>query len=611
METVDTALDAAGGAVGNGPDRQVPDTEADPGAGSAAAGEWDRIVDVLVVGSGAAALTAAITAADDGLDVLVVESTRLWGGTTAISGGGLWMPDNPLMKKAGVQDSLQNALTYMEEVIADVGPVSSRERKLAFLQSIPEVVTFLGGLGVQWMRSKDYPDYYPDRPGGMVGRSLEVRAFDTKLLGPWFKQSRAAASGIPAPLATDDVWELSRAWSTPSGFVRGARFVFRTLGGLLRGKRLYGLGGALSSSLMYIVRNQQTPVWLSAPLTDLIQDDDGAVLGAVVRRQGRDVRIKARRGVVLGAGGFARNAAWREKYQGLEKEYSSAPEGDLGQAIDIVAARGGALALMDDAWWGPTAVGPKGKVTFTLAERSMPFSLVVDAAGKRFLNESESYVDFGHHMLENNKKVPGDPAWLVFESRHARRYLFNALLQGRREWQRQGLLVRDGTLAGLAGKMGVPPAALEATVERFNGFARTGIDEDFHRGDTVYDNYYSDPRVKPNPNLGPLEQGPFSAVRLYPGDLGTKGGLVTDADARVLREDGSVIPGLYAAGNTTASVMGRTYPGAGATIAPAVVFGYRAARHAAAYGAAAAGTAAAPAVAAAAPAELPVQATAG
>ncbi|MDK1326763.1 FAD-binding protein [Arthrobacter sp. zg-Y1143] len=584
----DAAVDEGNSQTGDG--RTAVPEPADRAAAPRGGPEhWDRLVDVLVVGTGAAALTAAITAADEGLDVLMVESTKLWGGTTSISGGGLWMPNNPLMKQAGVQDSQENALTYMEEVIADVGPASSRERKLAFLRTVPDVVTFLGGLGVQWMRSKDYPDYYPDRPGGMVGRSLEVKAFDTKLLGPWFKQSRPAASGIPAPLATDDVWELSRAWSTPSGFIRGARFVFRTLGGLARGKRLYGLGGALASSLMYIVRNQQTPVWLSAPLVDLIQDDDGTVLGAVVRRHGRDVRIRARRGVVLGAGGFARNAQWREKYQGLEKEYSSAPEGDLGQAIDIVAARGGALALMDDAWWGPTCVGPKGEVTFTLAERSMPFSLVVDAAGSRFLNESESYVDFGHHMLANNRKVPGDPAWLVFDARHARRYLFNALLQGRREWKKQGLLLQDESLTGLAEKMGVPPAALQASVERFNGFAETGIDEDFHRGDTVYDNYYSDPRVKPNPNLGPLEKGPFSAVRLYPGDLGTKGGLLTDADARVLREDGSVMSGLYAAGNTTASVMGRTYPGAGATIASAVVFGYRAARHAAA--APAAGTA--------------------
>ncbi|MBO0908601.1 FAD-binding protein [Arthrobacter sunyaminii] len=543
--------------------------------------EWDRIVDVLVVGTGAAALTAAVTAAEEGLDVLVVESTDVWGGTTSISGGGLWMPNNPLMGRVGVPDSTEKALTYMETVIDDVGPVSSRERKLAFLNAVPDVVTLLGTLGVQWMRSKDYPDYYPDKPGGMIGRSLEVRPFDTKLLGSWFKQSRAAKSGIPVPLMTDDVWELSRAWSTPGGFIRGARFVFRTLGGLARGKRLYGLGGALSCSLMHIVRQQQTPVWLSSPLTDLIQDDDGAVVGAVVTRRGRSIRIRTRKGVMLGAGGFARNAQWRKKYHGLEQEYSSAPEGDRGDVIDLVAQRGGALALMDDAWWGPSTVGPGGGVAFSLAERSMPHSLVVDASGHRYLNESESYVDFGHHMLERNETVTANPSWLVMEARHRRRYLFSAIMVGKKKWAAEGLLLEAGTVEELAEKMGVPAAGLAATVQRFNGFARTGVDEDFGRGNTAYDNYYGDPGVKPNPNLGALEKGPFTAVRLYPGDLGTKGGLVTDPDARVLREDGSVIQGLYAAGNTTASVMGRTYPGAGATIAPAAVFGYLAARHAA------------------------------
>lgn len=544
--------------------------------------EWDRIVDVLVVGTGAAALTAAITAAEEEQDVLVVESTDLWGGTTAVSGGGLWMPNNPLMAAAGVPDSTEMALTYMETVIDDVGPVSSRERKLAFLTAVPDVVNLLASLGVQWMRSKDYPDYYPDKPGGMIGRSLEVRAFDVKELGTWFTSSRAAKSGIPVPLATDDVWELSRAWSTPSGFMRGARFVFRTLGGLARGKRLYGLGGALSSSLMHIVRQQQTPVWLSSPLTDLVQDDDGAVVGAVVTHRGRTVRIRTRKGVVLGAGGFARNAEWRRKYHGLEQEYSSAPEGDQGDVIDLVARRGGALALMDDAWWGPSTVAPGGGVAFSLAERSMPYSLVVDSSGERYLNESESYVDFGHHMLERDKTVPANPSWLVMDARHRRRYLFSAIMVGRKKWAAEGLLLQADTVAELAAKMDVPAANLVSTVQRFNGFARTGVDADFGRGNTAYDNYYGDPGVKPNPNLGALEKGPFTAVRLYPGDLGTKGGLVTDAQARVLREDGTVLEGLYAAGNTTASVMGRTYPGAGATIAPAAVFGYLGARHAAA-----------------------------
>ncbi len=576
MENFNMAAPADGSQKQDYPEPAPPPDGAGSGEG------WDRIVDVLIAGSGGASLTAAIAAADAGLDVLIVESTDQWGGTTSISGGGLWMPNNPLMRADGVSDSEEKALRYMEEVIGDAGPASSRERKQAFLRTIPELVNFLAAKGVDWMRSKDYPDYYPDRPGGMIGRSLEVRPFDTRLLGPWFDSARAKHSGLPVPLTTDDVWEISRAWSSPGGFIRGARFVFRTLGGLVRGKRLFGTGGALTSSLMYIVRNQQTPVWLSSPLTGLTEDSEGKVSGAVVMRNGRPLRIRARAGVILGAGGFARNAAWRQKYHGLEQEYSSAPDGDQGTVIELVSQHGAALALMDDAWWGPSTVGPEGRVTFTLAERSMPFSLVVDGLGQRYLNESESYVDFGHHMLERQSAAPSVPSWLVADVRHARRYLNSSLVSGRKKWRRAGLLLRADTLTGLAEQMGLPEGALEATVQRFNGFARTGVDEDFNRGATAYDNYYGDPGVKPNPNLGPLEKGPFCAIRLYPGDLGTKGGLLTDEHARVLREDGSFIPGLYAAGNTTASVMGRTYPGAGSTIAPAMVFGYLAARHAAA-----------------------------
>ncbi|GAA0995624.1 FAD-binding protein [Acrocarpospora macrocephala] len=536
--------------------------------------QWDKVVDILVAGSGAAGLTAAITAADAGLDVLVVESTAKWGGTTAISGGGLWMPVNPLMVRAGVADSREEALRYMQEAIGEAGPASSGERRRAFLDSGPEVVRLLGRLGVRWRRSPDYPDYYPDRPGGKVGRGIEVAPFDTKRLGSWYSTSRAA-DGLPAPVMTNDVWLLARAWSTPSGFVRGARFVFRTLAGLATGKRLVGLGGALSCSLMWIVRDQQTPVWLSSPIVDLVVED-GAVVGAVVDKEGRQVRVRARRGVVLAAGGFARNKEWRMKHHGIPG-YSAAPEGDLGTAIGIGAGVGAALELMDDAWWGAGTVGPDGSHGFILSERSMPFSIVVDAAGDRFTNESASYIDFGHAMLGHT--VPG-PTWLITDVRHARRYLSTSYLGRKKQWLAAGILIEAPTLKELAERIDADPARLAATVERFNGFTQTGVDADFGRGRTVYDNYYGDPRVKPNPNLGPLERGPFRALRLYPGDLGTKGGLLTDADARVLREDGSAIPGLYAAGNTTASVMGRTYPGPGSTIGPAVVFGYRAARHA-------------------------------
>ncbi len=543
--------------------------------------QWDREVDVLVVGTGAAGMTAAIAAADAGRRVLVVESTGKWGGTTALSGGGLWMPTNPLMAGFGQIDSVDKALTYLEAAIGDAGPASSPERRRAFVESVPEVFTFLQRLGVRWAAAKEYPDYYPDRPGGMTGRSIEAEPFDTRRLGPWFATFRGRDS-IPAPLKTDDVWLLSRAWSTPSGFVRGARFVFRTLGGLVLGKRLFGIGGGLTASLMSILLEQGVEVLLDTPLTDLVLDGDGAVLGATVTGAGgAPQRIRALGGVVLGAGGFAQNAEWRQKYHGIPG-YSSAADGDLGQPIAIAEAAGARLELMDDAWWGASVPLPDGHSQFVLSERSMPFSIVVDSTGDRYTNESASYIDFGHAMLERDKTVAAIPSWLILDVRHRRRYLFNAFLQGTKELRAKGVVRSAATIEELATGLGMEPARLRATVERFNGFARAGVDADFGRGRTEYDNYYGDPGVKPNPNLGPLEKGPFTAVQLVPGDLGTKGGLLTDADARVLNLDGAPIPGLYAAGNTTASVMGRTYPGPGSTIAPAVIFGYRAGRAAAA-----------------------------
>jgi len=540
--------------------------------------QWDREVDVLVAGSGAAGLTAAITAADAGLTALVVESTGRWGGTTMLSGGGLWMPNNPLMKKLGIQDSRADALTYLEAAIGDAGPASSTERREAFVDAVPRVFGLLAGLGVRWCAAKDYPDYYPDRPGGRVGRGIEVQSFDAKRLGDWVKQSRAN-EGLPAPLKTDDVWLLSRAWSTPSGFVRGARFVFRTLGGIVTGKRLYGLGAALVMTLMEIVRKQGTEVLLNSPVSELVLED-GRVVGAIITTETGPVRIRARAGVILGAGGFAQNTEWRQKYHGMPGN-SSAAAGDQGTAIDVGVKAGGALALMDDAWWGSAVPMADGTAQFMLSERSMPFGIIVDQAGSRYLNESESYIDFGHEMIEHHRETPAIPSWLILDIRHRRRYLSSALLAGGKSLRANGTVVSANTIEELAARLHIDPAALRATVERFNGFTRSGVDLDFGRGRTVYDNYYGDPGVKPNPNLGPIEKGPFTAVKVVPGDLGTKGGLLTDENGQVLTEAGAPIAGLYAAGNTTASVMGRTYPGPGSTIAPAMVFGYLAARHAA------------------------------
>ncbi|GIU92718.1 MAG: 3-oxosteroid 1-dehydrogenase [Acidimicrobiia bacterium] len=432
---------------------------------------------------------------------------------------------------------------------------------------------------MRWAAARDYPDYYPELPGGKIGRAVEVIPFDTRKLGDWIHRSRTGETLPPIPLMTDDVWQLTRAWSTLDGFVRGARFVGRTVAGLVRGQRLAGMGAGLVANLMWILRRRGVEVLLESPVTELVTER-GAVVGVVSRRpDGFSARIRARRGVVLAAGGFAHRRDWRERYHGIPG-YSSAADGDLGGGIELAAAIGARLELMDDAWWGVSVPHPDGgPPTFVLNERSQPFSIIVDQRGDRYVNESASYIDVGHAMLERHRQVGAIPSWLIVDARHRRRYLFAALLQHGKRLRQAGIVRVADSIEGLAVELGMDPSRLRATVERFNRFARNGVDEDFGRGNSAYDRYYSDPRVKPNPNLGPLEKPPFTAVQLVPGDLGTKGGLLTDADGRVLNDDLRPIPGLYASGNTTASVMGRTYPGPGSTIAPAVIFAYRAARH--------------------------------
>ena len=535
---------------------------------------FEHTVDVVVVGSGGAGFATAMGAADAGLSAVILESTEKWGGSTAMSGGGLWLPNNPLMQRDGVGDSREEALTYLEACVGEVGRASDRARKEAFVDGVADFVTTAERFGVVWARATDYPDYYPELPGGKIGRAIEVEPLDSKAIGEWWTSMRGA---MPIPAMTNDVWLLGRAWSTPAGFARGAKFVFRAAGGAVRGKRLVGIGNALATSLLQaVVLGRGVPLWLNSPLEGLVLDGD-RVVGLRVVRDGRPVTIRATRGVMLAGGGFEANRAWCRAHHGIEGSPSGNP-GNLGRPIEIARRAGAALELMDEAWWGASiAAPPGGQPMFLVGERSMPFSIMVDARGERFANESESYVDLGHHMLAHDK----DGAyWLVADARHARRYFRTFAMDPRatKAMKAAGIMLKAPTLRDLAGAMGADPALLRATVERFNGFARAGVDGDFGRGNSAYDRYYGDPTVHPNPNLGPLEKGPFSAYRVVIGDLGTKGGVVTDVDGRALREDGSVIEGLYAAGNNSASVMGRTYPGPGSTIGPAAVFGMRAAR---------------------------------
>lgn len=537
---------------------------------------FDHSFDVVVVGSGGAGFATAMGAVDSGLKVLILESTDRWGGSTAMSGGGMWMPNNPLMQRERVGDSRDDALTYLEGSIGDAGPSTSREHKEAFVDGIEDFVLTAEKHGMTFTRAPDYPDYYPEMPGGMIGRGIEIEPFDGKRLGDWYDSLRLM---MPLPLKTDDVWLLSRAWSTPSGFLRGAQVVLRTLGGLVTGKKLIGIGAGLISSFGHavLVRNN-VPLWMNTPVTELITQDD-KVVGVVAKREGKTVRIRADRGVMLAGGGFDHNVEMRREHQDVDG-FPSGNKGNLGALHTLAQEQGAALQLMDDAWWGASIApaGPDAEPSFLVGERSLPFSLIVDSVGKRFANEAESYVDLGHHMLEHDK----DGAyWFILDVRHTRRYLRSFALDPRanKAMAENGVLVKAQTLPELSQKLGLDLPTFKETIERFNGFARSGRDQDFGKGDSAYDRYYGDPTVHPNPCLGTIEKGPFLAYKLVVGDLGTKGGVLTNTHGQAVREDGSVIDGLYAAGNNSASVMGRTYPGPGSTIGPAVVFGLRAARH--------------------------------
>ena len=547
-------------------------------------GGWDETFDIVIVGSGAAGLVASIVAVDAGLKPLIVEKGSLWGGTSAISGGGLWIPANPLMLADGVSDSLEDALRYLEIVVGDAGPASSPARKMAFLANGPKLIEFLAANGFQWARDRFFPDYYPGRSGASVGRMLEGRTFDGKRLGPWLSLLRKRENLPSMAFKTEDAPFIPLMKRTWSGFFRIAMVIIRSLFWFLTGRTPLAAGNSLTAQLMCIAQKLGVPVRLSTSLVDLVVENDRPI-GVVVSADGQPRRIAARRAVMLTAGGFSHNAQFRRQYQDVGDEYSSAIDEDTGDAIQIATRAGAATALMEEAWWCPATVVPENGSEIRVPivwERHLPHSIIVDSSGQRFMNEAEPYLDAGRDQIERHKTVPAIPAWLILDARHRARYPIGPVLGGitPESWVDAGVLVKADTLDELAAKIAVDPAGLKNTVERFNGFADTGVDLDFQRGTDAFERYYSDPRVGPNPNLGRIERAPFWAVPVVPGDLGTKGGLLTDENARVLREDGSVIQGLYAAGNTTASVMGRTYPGPGATLGPAATFAFIGMRHA-------------------------------
>ncbi|WP_406369222.1 3-oxosteroid 1-dehydrogenase [Streptomyces sp. NBC_00647] len=552
-------------------------------AGAATAADLPLLgtYDVVVVGSGAAGMTAALTAAKKGLSCVVLEKAPTFGGSAARSGAGIWIPNNPVILAAGVPDTPAKAAGYLAAV---VGPDVSAARQQAFLGNGPAMISFVmanSPLRFRWMEG--YSDYYPELPGGLPGgRSMEPDQLDGNILGAELAHLNPAYMAVPAGMvvfSADYKW-LTLAAVSAKGAAVATECLARGTKAALLGQKPLTMGQSLAAGLRAGLLAARVPVWLNTPLSDLFVES-GAVTGAVVTQNGASGLVRARRGVIVGSGGFEHNASMRAQYQRqpIGTAWTVGAKENTGDGILAGRRAGAALDLMDDAWWGP-AIPLPDQPYFCLAERTLPGGLLVNAAGARFVNEAAPYSDVVHTMYDRNPSAPDIPAWLIVDQNYRNRYLFKDVAPTFAfpdAWYTSGAAYKAWSLDDLAGRIGVPAAALRTTVSRFNGLALNGTDPDFHRGDSVYDHYYTDPAILPNSCLAPLWLPPFHAFRIVPGDLGTKGGLVTDARARVLRPDGTVIPGLYAAGNVSAAVMGHSYAGAGSTIGPAMTFGYIAA----------------------------------
>ncbi|WP_027535914.1 FAD-dependent oxidoreductase [Bradyrhizobium sp. WSM3983] len=552
--------------------------------------------DVLVAGSGASGMSAAVTARYRGLDVLIVEKEPRFGGTTARSGGWLWIPGTSLAKAYGIEETPEQARTYLRH---EAGNNFDAARVDAFLSAGPEAVDFFTTkTALRFDMPLVFPDYHAEAPGGTQGgRSMVTRPFDGRGLGEQIK-----TLGMPLPELTvfgmmlgsgKEIIHFMRVTKSLTSAVYVAKRLSRHLMDVLRYGRGMTLtnGNALAGRLAKSAQDLKIPMWLSSLVRELTVEN-GTVTGAIVSREGRDVRVRARQGVVLACGGFPHDVERRKKMfphapTGTE-HFSPGPTGNTGDGLRLAESAGGHVEdrLPNAAAWVPVSLttrkdGSKGVMPHFI-DRAKPGVIAVMRDGKRFANEGNSYHDFVQAMIKAAKPGEEIAAYLVCDHQTLRKYGLGCVPpfpMPLGHHLNTGYLMRGETLEALAAKAGIEAKAFAETVKQFNATAPQGHDAAFGKGSKAYNRYQGDSMHGPNPCIAPIGSGPFYAIKMVIGDLGTYAGIVTDENARALDAEGRVIPGLYAAGNDMASIMGGNYPGAGITLGPALTFGYIAGRH--------------------------------